>query len=361
MKQSLPWPWLTLAALIVLAGCSSYEDFQRPVVRNYAADLFRSSRRPPEGRTAQAERAERLTEALARWREARGKQRQAYAVGPSDVLRVSIFVPAQPEGNSSFELPVGEDGDIKLPLLGDVDVSGFTTKQIEEKLTTLYGDGYYRGPVVTVIVSEYGSKQILVAGGGVVEPGIVTLHSNRIRLLEAILQAGGLTQTAGDIARLTKAPAPGESSRTSLETVEIDLEELIAGGHMEQNVWVYPGDVVFVASGRTRFFYVLGFVRAPGAYPLPGDGTTISMMDAIAFARGLTAAARADKTYLLRKTREGQRTYQVDLTRVATAKEPDIVLQADDTVIVGTSWGRRTLDGVLHAVGLGRLLPAPAY
>ena len=119
--------------------------------------------------------------------------------------------------------------------------------------------------------------------------------------------------------------------------------------------------MVFVASGRTRFFYVLGFVRAPGAYPLPGDGTTISMMDAIAFARGLTAAARADKTYLLRKTREGQRTYQVDLTRVATAKEPDIVLQADDTVIVGTSWGRRTLDGVLHALGLGRLLPAPAY
>ncbi len=81
------------------------------------------------------------------------------------------------------------------------------------------------------------------------------------------------------------------------------------------------------------------------------------MMDAVAHARGLTPSGHAQKVYLLRSTDEGNRRYRVDLTRVAAAKERDIVLQPGDTIIVSTSWSRRILDGILNGIGLRGLAP----
>ena len=141
------------------------------------------------------------------------------------------------------------------------------------------------------------------------------------------------------------------------ETVTVNLERLIERSDVLENVWVHPGDVVHVPHTRARYFYVLGYVRAPGAYLLPQKGS-VRVMDAIAHARGLSSAAHPEKVYLLRSGPDGNETYRVDLTRVAAAKETDIVLQPGDRVIASTSWSRRITDGVLHSIGLKALVPA---
>ena len=83
------------------------------------------------------------------------------------------------------------------------------------------------------------------------------------------------------------------------------------------------------------------------------------MMEAIAYARGLAGAARAENTYLIRDTADGKKRYRVDLTRVAAGKDPDVVVRPNDRIIVGTSWPRRFADGLLHILGLRSLAPVP--
>ena len=300
---------------------------------------------------------EELALALSRWKEMTGSATAPYSVGPGDVLRVSISVYGQPEADLAAELPVSQRGDVRCPLLGEVRVAGLGTAEIEEALARRYADGYYRDPVLSVVVSQYRSKRIFVTGG-VADPGSMTLEANRIALLEALLGAGGLTEKAGDTAVVTRVRSrPGaEGNESAPQTLTVNLRSLIESSDMVQNIWIHPGDVVHVPHAENRSVYVLGFVNAPGAYPLPERGS-IGMIDAITLARGLAAAGKPERTYLLRRTAEGQKSYRVDLARVAAAKEPDIPMQAGDRIIVSTSFLRRTVDGILHATGLRSFAP----
>jgi hypothetical protein len=83
-------------------------------------------------------------------------------------------------------------------------------------------------------------------------------------------------------------------------------------------------------------------------------------MDAIAYARGLSGWGHPQKVYLHRGTPDGfQDVYRIDLTRIASAAEPDVLLQPGDRIIVGTGWGRRFIEGLLHSLGLVQIAPLP--
>ena len=345
---------MTAVLAFGLAGCG-YQDFQRPLVRNYARDLFPKPQRPPEAAEVEVQRLEDLAQALARWKEMTSPRKEIYTVGLGDVLKMSLFTPSQVEADIVTELEVSAGGAVWCPLLGDVAVTGLTTAQLEEKLAGLYSDGYYRDPLVKVTVSEYRSKQVLITGAAA-NPGVLTLKANRITFLEALLQAGGLIEKAGDSALVTRVKSAGGRGNEDLvpNTVQVNVARLIEGSDMAQNIWIYPGDVIHILVAEDEYFFVLGYVRAPGAYPLPRR-SSVGVMDAIAWARGLDGAAQPEKTYLVRSTAEGEKSYRVDLTKLAAAKEPDITLQSGDKIIVRTSWGRRTIDGLLHTIGLGTL------
>ncbi len=342
---------LAVAGIGAAAGCRSYEDFHRAERLAYRPEAAWPEEPPPAARAE--ERRRMLADALQRWR-AVEPDTEAYRVGEGDLLRITILLRSSDTRTPSVEVPVGENGRTGVPLLGKVDLEGLTAGEIEEKLRRLYADGYYRDPTVVVSVAEYNSKSVLVTGS-VRRPGLIELRHNRISLLEALSRAGGPAESAGDHIELVRSA--GGPDR--MERIEINIDEFLAdpaeGGH----AWVGHGDVVHVAQRRGQpKFYVLGFVNSPGAYPMPEGGETVHVMDAIAHARGLRAAARPENTVLLRRTANGQESHQLDLTRVASAKAPDMTLQPNDTVIVGTSWGRRTVDGFLHVIGFRGLAPS---
>jgi len=78
-------------------------------------------------------------------------------------------------------------------------------------------------------------------------------------------------------------------------------------------------------------------------------------------ARGPNASARVDKSVLKRKTAKGQDLYYVDLVRIASAEEADIVVQPGDVLFVGTSATRRFIDGVLSMLGFRTLAPSGTF
>jgi len=347
---------LAVALLIALGGCG-YQDFKRPLVRNYAADLFYKPQRPPETAGAEDVKIYELARTLARWNEASASAQQPYKVGPGDVLKVSIIAVDAGEPDLAPELTVTPKGDVACPVLGQVPVAGLSTAQIEKKLDALCRQGYYRSPVVSVAVTQYRSKRVYVTGA-VAAAGMLTLEANQTSLLDVLLRSGGPGEDAGGTAVVTRAAPPVEGQDGAMEpqTIRVDLDGLVERLDVAQNITIYPGDIVYVEPMHENYFYVFGFVGAPGAYKLPRHDQ-VGVMDAVAFARGLSESGRPDKTRLLRKTPDGVKAYDIDLSRVGAGREPDILVQPGDRIIVGTSWVRRSIDGLLHVLGIRSLVP----
>lgn len=83
---------------------------------------------------------------------------------------------------------VDESGNIEFPVLGKIHVAGMTTYQLKDYLVSQI-DKYVKDPMVNVRLMGY-SISVL---GEVNRPGTVTTHDDRFSILNALAEAGDLT------------------------------------------------------------------------------------------------------------------------------------------------------------------------
>jgi polysaccharide export outer membrane protein len=83
---------------------------------------------------------------------------------------------------------ITEDGNIKLPQVGEIKALGKTTKQLATEVQTAISP-YLKDPLVTV---RYMNFRVTVLGE-VAKPGVINVTNERISVLEALGQAGDLT------------------------------------------------------------------------------------------------------------------------------------------------------------------------
>lgn len=245
-----------------------------------------------------------------------------YVIGATDVLKIKVFG----EDRYSGDYNVDGDGSITFPLLGRIEVAGKTTRQIEEELTKALSAGWLNNPQLSVEIGAYRSRSIFVIGE-VRQPGRYTIEGP-MTLLEVIGQAGSLTAAASDTiivqrfkdgiaASVTPPPVPGDP-RVS-EVLRVSHREL-QEGRLTANILLQDSDVILVPAAEK--FYVTGFVRTPGAFPLP-PGMTVRQ--ALAVAGGIN---------------ERGSTRGIKIIRIVNGKEVEIsakmsdLLRANDTIKV---------------------------
>ncbi len=161
-----------------------------------------------------------------------GSQMVADAEGPylldtGDRLRV--FVYGQP--NLSRAYTVDHDGRITVPLIGNVDARGRTTRELQETIRHRLGAEYVRDPQVTVDVLQ--NRPFFIYGE--VKTGGQYPYVSGMTIETAIAIAGGFSERA--------------SSRSFRITRRINgfVDQIEAPGDYP----VLPGDVVYV---NERFF-----------------------------------------------------------------------------------------------------------
>jgi len=99
---------------------------------------------------------------------------------------------------------------------------------------------FVRSPSVTVIVQSQGAANQIHTMGALGSPGGQP-YRDGIRLLDVVVAAGGVTEfAAGDRARLLRKLDDGSQVECAVR-----LESLMQGD-VEENIRVYPGDVVIV-------------------------------------------------------------------------------------------------------------------
>ena len=159
-----------------------------------------------------------------------------YIIGPGDTLEV--FVWRNPE--LSVTVPVRPDGKISTPLVEDMVAVGKTSPQLARDMEKVLSE-YVRSPKVNIIVTQAASAFSLVkVVGQVVKPQALPYREG-MRVLDAILAVGGLTQFAsGNRARIVRT----ENGQQTV--IHVKLANLVDHGDVSENVPLKPGDVLVV-------------------------------------------------------------------------------------------------------------------
>jgi len=159
-----------------------------------------------------------------------------YIIGPGDKLEV--FVWRNPE--LSVTVPVRPDGKISTPLVEDMVAVGKTPPQLARDMEKVLAE-YVRAPKVNIIVTTAESAFSLVKVVGQVTHPQALPYREGMRVLDAILAVGGLTQFAsGNRARIVRT----ENGKETI--IHVKVADLVNSGDVKQNALLKPGDVLVV-------------------------------------------------------------------------------------------------------------------
>jgi polysaccharide biosynthesis/export protein len=159
----------------------------------------------------------------------------SYVIGANDVLAINVW--KEPEVSRS--VPVRSDGKISLPLVGELQASGQTPRQLEQEISKRL-QSYISEPEVTVIVTDSKSQKVNILGM-VVKPGAYLLTSSTT-VLDAIAMAGGFKDFAKQKSIYVLRQAPDGTQKR----IPFNYKEVIKGKNPEQNIRVQTGDTVVV-------------------------------------------------------------------------------------------------------------------
>ncbi len=114
----------------------------------------------------------------------------SYRLGAGDKLRVGVF--GEPDLSGEFDVP--GNGNVSLPLIGQVKATGLTLSEFEGEIREKLQEGYLTNPKVTVEVLNYRPFYII---GEVGKPGEYP-YTDGMTVLNAVAVAGGFTYRAND-------------------------------------------------------------------------------------------------------------------------------------------------------------------
>jgi polysaccharide biosynthesis/export protein len=267
--------------------------------------------------------------------------RPNYVLGANDQILVRA-----PNADEINEKPfrIDADGNVNMPLIGRVHVSGMTVQELEADLVKRLQE-YIRDPQVIVSVVQFRSEPVFFVGA-FKSPGIYPLQGRRT-LVEMLTAIGGLQPNASRHIKVTRRaeygtiPLPGalEDPEKKISTVEISMGSLRENVNPAEDILLQPYDVISVE--RAEQIYLNGEVGHPSAIEL-GERDSISIAQALTLAGGFTKDSARGKVRILRPILNTNRraAIEVDLKRVFEGKDNDVPLLPNDIVYVPRSYSR---------------------
>jgi polysaccharide biosynthesis/export protein len=324
-NSKLACSYALLAAILTAVACGS-------VPQTYQSTPADQSQAPTGG----AKRAEEINKGLSAAAQQSSGSSRDYRLGPDDLVQITIYnIPEQDARITprTVTLRVSQDGILVLPLIGQMEVRGKTTGDVERELNQRYAK-FIRNPQVGVLVTEF--RQRVSVMGAVRKPGVFELTGPRT-VVDALALAGGVTEVAGNQVHIYRQDTSG-----AWQNIAIDLMMLAnTGGQIISpdgtasiNMPLQAGDVINVP--QTGMFFVDGAVGKRGSYAL---GRSYTLTQAIAIAGGMDPelSSYSGITINRRITPEKIEIIPVDWDAITSGRAADPVIQADDLVLVPMS------------------------
>jgi polysaccharide export outer membrane protein len=154
---------------------------------------------------------------------------KTYVIGAEDVLYISVFH----EAELTRAVAVRPDGKITMPLIGDMQAEGLTPERFGAQLKQALA-GFVKNPDVTITITQVNSKRYTMAGE-VLRPGPMPLVLPT-KVFDALNSAG-----FREFANKKKIVIIRGSKR-----IPFNYNEVLKGKKLEQNIFLEPGDTVYV-------------------------------------------------------------------------------------------------------------------
>ena len=299
----------------------------------------------------------------------------SYLLGPGDLITIEVFNVPEYSG----EQRVLANGNINLPAVGQLSVSGLTLAQAEAAISEQY-QSEVRYPEITVNLLT--PRQLRIALTGEIHaPGLYTLsvgdEGQFPSLIEAIKLAGGLTQAAD----LERVEVRRRIENGGTQQVVSNLATLLSQGDLNQDIPLRDGDSITIAQAdeidvqasrqialsniatdeqEAISVAIVGEVFRPGTYNYASRPSSsqsfgsnnasannivqqpgrLTVTRALRLAGGIKPLADLRRVEVKRTTRSGEnRTISLDLWQLVEAgdREQDLILQEGDTIVVPTA------------------------
>lgn len=165
----------------------------------------------------------------------------------SDPKLVSIFSPTNQveSANSRAEsglyfdgFTVDDHGNIRFPILGEINVIGFTLEEVRAKIEKQLLAEYFNASAnIFVTVKLAGFRYTI--NGEIGAPGTKTLFQEQLNIMEAIANAGDITITGN-----RKAVTVMRKTPTGIQMQDLDLTDI----NVMQSPYYYlqPNDYIYV-------------------------------------------------------------------------------------------------------------------
>lgn len=158
-----------------------------------------------------------------------------------------------PVADQTKSLVVADTGELDVPYVGRVNVSGKTCKEVAAELKTLLEkDYYYRATVVLGLDQMSRMLGRVYVWGEVRNQGPVEIPANEnFTAGKAILRAGGFNDWAKKSKVKVVRAAKGEG--TAKEEILVDMEQVLDRGQTDKDVPVQPDDFIIVPRSKINF------------------------------------------------------------------------------------------------------------
>jgi polysaccharide export outer membrane protein len=312
MPRTVVCCWSLLLALVV-AGCAPYRDLPAGSVKNIDAAVV-----------------ERQAVTVAASAAADPPPPADYVIGSGDVLFVNVN--GRPElstaglGNNVkiSGSRVDGSGAIQLPLAGSVAVAGLTVPKAGQRVAEAYRP-YLKEPWAVVEVAEYRSRPLYLLGQ-FRRSGVIYMD-RPLTLLQGIGLGDGFDGQAN---------IRGARLIRNNRIMPVDLYDLLLNGDQTQNVWLQPGDTIFLPDNRNQQVFVFGAVKKPGPVPIPQGGLTLSQAIASAELREIGYDFRHVRVIRSHSPTRGE-LMVVDFDRILRGEALPMVMREGDIIYVPKS------------------------
>ncbi|MCH7296571.1 polysaccharide biosynthesis/export family protein [Acinetobacter higginsii] len=266
-----------------------------------------------------------------------------YRLNTGDILSIQLWAypeitpPLQDTNNTKgIGYPIDSNGNIQLPLVGQVRIAGKTLAETNRYLRSQFAK-YLKTPDVVVRVLSYEGNRYFV-NGQVMKSGQYTLNDQPISLYTALGMAGGINPETGDSTSI-------QLIRQGI-TYNLNLINLEKHGLSLHKLLIQPNDTIFVNTKQNQKLYIMGESSRSQALPLRDQGMTLS--DVLGESEGINPyTASAARIYVMRTDLNTRHStiYQLNLSSLGNlALANQFAMQKNDIIYIDatglTRWQR---------------------
>jgi polysaccharide export outer membrane protein len=233
----------------------------------------------------------------------------------------------------SENIPVAPDGKLYYMFLPGIPAEGRTAEEVAQEMESKLGH-LFNNPEVSIIPTRFISNRFSIFGK--VETGGVYPLDTPTTVRQSIAKAQGIALGKYHDSWIQIHNYKDSWLLRGQEKIPVNFTALMNKDDFSEDIYVRPGDTIYIASALGREIYLMGEVNQPQSQPFTAGMTLTQLISGLDAGAGGYNEATADikRVVILRDARNDPKVFKVNLENILRGKEHNVFLEAGDIVYV---------------------------